>query len=130
MEYYEIYNQQDDKVDCLEDIPYYEEIEFFPDFDITNYTTEELYYCEECGDPIRDEDEVYNGPHGEILCEYCFDRYYFYCNDCGEVFSNNDGYEGADGYMYCADCFGDRFFECQNCGGIFDIDELCYSEED
>lgn len=128
--YYEIYNQQDDKVDSLEDVPYYEEIDFSPDFDITDYTIDTPYYCEECGDPIHDEDDVYRGPNGEILCDYCFERYYFYCNDCGDVFSNTDGYEGADGNMYCADCWNDKFFECQNCGDTFDRDECCYSEED
>jgi hypothetical protein len=55
MNYYEIYDQQDDKV-ALDDIPYYEEIEV-PGINLSNYSTDEPFRCDACG-TLLDEDEI------------------------------------------------------------------------
>jgi hypothetical protein len=68
MNYYEIYDQHDDKV-SLDEIPYDEEVEI-PGVDLDSYSTDEPFRCEDC-DEIMSEDEVYWDPDGMPYCETC-----------------------------------------------------------
>lgn len=119
--YYEIYDQHDDKV-SLDEIPYYEEVEI-PGKNLDNYSTDEPFRCEDC-DEILSEDEVYWDPRGWYpYCETCWDKKFFYCHACGRDYEQDDGLEGADGNLYCRDCWADRFYECPQCWEVRDIDD-------
>lgn len=99
----EVYNQQDKKVSYAE-IPDGDEIRI-PGVDLTK-AGGEVYYCEDCG-ALCDEDEMYVGPNGEIMCEDCFAEHCAICEHCGEVVYIEDIVEltGNDEYDFiCSLC--------------------------
>ena len=106
---YEIYNQQDDRVDGV-DIPYYEELNI-PEVDLEHSYFG--HYCNECGMKLEDDrydDGYYTGPDNEMYCENCFDELFFVCRECGEMFSKEDeANEVAYREIYCNRCY-DEFF--------------------
>lgn len=112
------------------------------------------YYCEECGEPIDDDDviwindepychdcvtwcdecESYFVSEGTIVvngygytitvCDDCFDSY-TYCDCCGE-------YRPSDMTIWideecdyvCDDCFSDNYGTCESCGEHFKLSDL------
>lgn len=125
--YYQIFNQQDHEV-YIDDVPYNEEIEI-PGVNLDEYDTEEPCHCDWCGAILAsDGDDTWWSPNGDMLCQDCFDRDYFHCADCGEVYSNDRGAEGTDGDMYCCNCWAEHFYECSQCWEAGDLDDAHYDE--
>lgn len=122
-ETYQVFNQQDTECN-LDDIPYYEELNF-PGIDLSSYSNEEISYCEYCNDSLH-EDDIWWGADGEIYCEDCFNKFCFNCADCGDTYTNDKGGEGTNGAMYCYDCWIDHFFECSQCGETGDLEDAKY----
>ena len=104
------------------------------------------YYCEDhlventticchCGEVINmDNDSYYTYGDGH-LCYSCYDNYYFTCEDCDEIYPNDD-LHCADGRSYCESCFDSMYVYCDECGepvernmvcGTPDCDTLCES---
>jgi hypothetical protein len=71
--------------------------------------------CYACECTERDED-LYEGPDGNMYCEDCFYDRFTRCEACGEYVNNEDSHEGPDGNMYCETCFNERFTSCEACG--------------
>ena len=55
--------------------------------------------CRNCNDPTN---ATLSDGHDEY-CEVCFDELFFFCAECEEVYTNDDGVYTDDGVM-CADC--------------------------
>lgn len=51
---------------------------------------EEVHYCAECGEIIRDGDDYYEH-NGNYYCDYCYDHMVTECSNCGEEFFDVDG---------------------------------------
>lgn len=90
----------------------------------------ERYSCDECGDSVDDEDDLYtvrNSRGEEIqVCESCRDRYYTQCDECGEWFPNDDVVRTANGDYVCRDCLNEYYSECDECGDYEKDDDMCY----
>lgn len=86
---------------------------------------EEKRICSKCGQEIAGE---FIEIDGEIVCQDCFDEYYFYCDDCGKVEERDNGYwiESED-KIICEDCRA-NYTKCAECGGYFSNDEVDYVE--
>jgi hypothetical protein len=64
------------------------------------------YTCDHCGNLFSDHNIAVN-TIGATLCEYCYNEYYFTCEECGEVYHQEDG-EYINGYNYCSTCADDH----------------------
>lgn len=74
----------------------------------------EIAVCKECGEEIRGD---YVEVDGEYVCQDCFDEYYFYCDDCGEIENRDNGYyiEDEDKFV-CENCLENNYYRCDDCG--------------
>jgi len=81
-----------------------------------NYTE-----CADCGEQ-QHEDDMYSSPDG-LVCEACFERFYFYCEGCDMVHDRDYSYITADGEIVCEDCARNYYEFCEQC------DELVHSDE-
>jgi len=77
--------------------------------------------CHECGDAVQLDDSRTTND-GYHICEHCYDRYYFTCYDCGEIFHEDNGYWNGDNH-YCSSCNDNH--EC-DCGrdGVMDYHDF------
>lgn len=71
------------------------------------------FYCESC-DRYCD-GESFELPNGDLVCEYCRDKYYTRCDHCDDLVDNDDatGVHGR-GY-YCHSCIDEHAFKCPHC---------------
>lgn len=104
---YDIYNQQDEKVEGS-DIPYYEEIS------VPGINLAKSYfgnYCAGCDCKLYDdryEDGYAKGPDNNLYCEECFNELFFTCIQCGEVFNkDDDAHEIEFDEIMCNDCYSE-----------------------
>ena len=81
--------------------------------------------CGICGTVLAEGDgeEV----NGNRYCSTCFQRHYFTCTCCGEVFNRNE----QEPYIYqneayCLECFETEFVECEDCGEIIPREEAIH----
>ena len=86
-------------------------------------------YCDECKDRhiceccnnCFNEDDLYivHEQNGETLevCKDCRNRYYAYCDDCGEYYPQDDMTETMHGNWVCPDCLESIYIQCAYCGG-------------
>ena len=68
--------------------------------------------CTSCGEDTS-EDNQHHDANGEMICEHCYDNYYFTCDDDGEIYHDDDmhtthddrfiGPNAVDDYTYCDD---------------------------
>lgn len=91
--------------------------------------TDQGLYCEECNDTHEcdccgghyNEEELYtvHDRNDETLevCEYCRDRYYSYCDRCGEYYPQTDITETVNGDYVCSDCLDEDYVQCYCCDG-------------
>ena len=71
-------------------------------------------YCFSCGE-YYDEDEMSNTYTNDgQLCYGCEDDY-FSCDNCGEVYHNEE-YREVEGTGWCEGCYEDEAFCCDHCG--------------
>lgn len=67
-------------------------------------TFEDYWRCEICDGYIT-EDNVYAGPNGEVMCEYCHDQQVSYCPKCGASFYRIEGTYSRDyDDLVCPNC--------------------------
>ena len=64
----------------------------------------------------------YIGAYDSFVCEGCLDYNYFYCEECGEYYPNDQAQQVGNQAM-CEDCASDNSFECRECGNRFHTDE-------
>lgn len=84
---------------------------------------ENKMFCFECGREVEN-GEYYTTANGKIICDSCYDNYYFTCNDCEQIFRQEDEifleyYE----YPICGECLDNNYYECSDCGNYHMIDE-------
>ena len=111
------------------------------------------YICSHCGCYVEDEDDVIyiNGDYycydccnycdicneyhiseshyierDDIsVCDYCFEEFYYLCEDCDEYVHRDDAYYVEDGnYYICQDCYEEKYARCDDCGEIFKCEDL------
>ena len=86
---------------------------------------EEKRICSRCGQEIVGE---FVEVDGEIVCQNCFDEYYFYCDDCGEIEERDNGYWiECESKLVCQNCINDYTY-CNDCGEYFPSDDTYYVE--
>ena len=97
-------------------------------------------YCDDCGDrhvcgccgEHYREDELYTvvDSYGDRIevCEYCQDRYYSYCDECGEYHPSDEMTETSNGWI-CPSCLENHYVQCYCCGRWVRADET-YSAVD
>lgn len=97
--------------------------------------------CERCGNMIMDEEKHFVTHDGKVICEDCFDRFYYVCEDCGEIFPHSDTIEIGGTFnillrIVCQECFEDgcnrgEYITCSDCGGaIFIGDDITTRDGD
>ena len=95
---------------------------------ICNYCIDEYFTCDKCGDFTENCDSHEIQDTGEIVCNYCFERHYFECVECGHYFKDTILYEYNH---YCESCFQDNFTSCDICGEIVELSDsengTCYN---
>jgi hypothetical protein len=65
--------------------------------------------CCECR--VLNDDVYWVESEDRYICGNCYDYSYFTCNECGNIYDNNNNING-----YCSDCAANIFYRCQNCG--------------
>lgn len=79
--------------------------------------------CVICGDFLRTEGEVREGPDGEDYCESCFDDQFATCTDCDTI-GSQDTMTNVNGDRWvCEDC-ARHYSECEDCGILTHDDAL------
>ena len=75
-----------------------------------NQTTEQpepQLTCVDCEQDFSSDDTDRN-PHGEVVCHYCGEENYYWCDSCGEGDHMDYGcWSEAHECMYCESCFND-----------------------
>lgn len=85
--------------------------------------------CYHCGKALTVEDFYFTEDDCNIICEDCFNDYYFICEECGCVCSHDDGYYVKDFGYICADCHDTSTFQhCEHCGQLFRIEDTIFCE--
>lgn len=105
---YEIYNQQDERVEGT-DIPHFTEIHI-PEVDLEHSYFG--HYCNGCGAKLEDDryDDGYEqGPDNEWYCDECFNELFFMCRGCEEIFDTHEAHEVPYNELYCDQCYSDMF---------------------
>jgi len=79
---------------------------------------ERFDYCERC-----DEYEDVNGfvevrSENIYVCSSCAENFYFTCDDCGEIFSNDDSILTHNSNRVCPSCLDTDYFTCDECQEI------------
>ena len=91
---------------------------------------EKGFYCENCGDYITDDYDVYYSPDGEPLCSYCYNDNYVQCYHCGETIEQDEALYNDNGTPHCEDCFNELYTYCTDCGEVTRINEIIEHDED
>lgn len=60
-------------------------------------------YCSSCGNAHYQDDVHYLESTGEDVCEWCLERHYSQCDECGDYFRPRDTVEIRDS-RYCKEC--------------------------
>ena len=75
--------------------------------------------CVECGEVSEDMMDTVEG----MVCNNCYEDYYGYCEECGEV-HNLDNMSWFNDNHYCDDCYNELIGVCEDCGCEVSRDEL------
>ena len=77
------------------------------------------YYCDSCGKYCERCNNAFSGDDyfvsSESWCEYCYENYTFYCEPCGESYSDRDDYYTVEGDTWCDDCTSRNAWYCEDC---------------
>lgn len=71
--------------------------------------------CEYCERKIPEE-ESYETPNSEIICETCHENDWFECENCGRETHTDDRCILPNGDYACEECHNDLVTECYECG--------------
>lgn len=79
--------------------------------------------CADCGHVIFD-GEAFETADGDMICEDCFDKYYFQCDCCGKIYGKQDIYN-VDGDTVCSKCIedGSKYFYCESCEAYHSVND-------
>ena len=84
----------------------------------------ETRICADCGCVIET-DDYYTTYDGRVICEDCYESYYFTCEDCGCVFPTDDVVTVNRGNIWvCEDCADSHYYRCDDCGEYFTEDNV------
>lgn len=101
-------------------------------FDWITQDPDEWYRCEDC-DEVRYGDGTWaNNMYGDhvIVCEYCRDRNYRWCEDCEEFYPEEEvSYLEGVGATICDGCRDDHYVQCDNCGCWMHENDANYDDE-
>lgn len=86
------------------------------------------YTCENCGDEIYDEDEVYNFDD-RILCPSCYTHYVGRCDKCNDEMERENLVSDNNGYDICPDCLSKYYGECDECNEVYLLDDIEYIDD-
>ena len=69
------------------------------------YDENEEYYCNDCGQQLYDQGEIYQGIDGELYCDSCWGENFFFCDNdsCDHVGYHEDSVDTGD-LILCSDC--------------------------
>lgn len=93
------------------------------------------YICNDCGDFIKEFDEINvytNVGTTYKICENCINNssVYFYCDDCDTWYDDTVySYETQNGNTICVSCRDNNYVECDNCNEIVHRDDYHYCDE-
>lgn len=78
--------------------------------------------CDRCEDWVRTDDTHTVDEH-ELWCEYCYENYSSYCENCCNTFSGDVSY--VNDTPYCATCYEDNCYWCDDCEESYSNDYPC-----
>lgn len=81
--------------------------------------------CYKCNKIIMEGEPCCKTHDGDIICEECYDYSYFTCNDCGEIYhdDNMTYIESSDAYI-CPECRDDNYTICDHCEEYYHNDNI------
>lgn len=101
--------------------------------------------CRDCDADIYRYDDYSTLPNSEMICNFCYERNYFFCDNCLEVISLEEAYLegfGDNGLDLCLNCATSKDFNiCVSCldpypakelvkGRLCEICQKMYEQED
>lgn len=86
--------------------------------------------CGDCGIIIDESDAVYVDGEEYYVCGRCYERDYFTCDSCNEVYHNNDcAGHTRDDQGICDNCAND-YYRCADCDCLIHYDDaVCIDDE-
>lgn len=83
----------------------------------------EKLYCFECGDELKDYNNVFEIGGGELICEDCRENYYTYCEDCDYLVYDDTLVMVDDDRYVCRSC-ADYYYTCNHCDNLYSSSNL------
>jgi hypothetical protein len=75
--------------------------------------------CDYCGSVIDQDFNDLEFFDNGFVCPDCLSEQFFYCEDCGELSSNDDLiYIKSESKYICQDCYDQNYFTCHECGEV------------
>lgn len=81
-------------------------------------------WCENC-ESWQPAEEIFRTHNGRRICQNCYDEDYFTCDNCGDIYHNDDMFSDEWGdYCYCPNCWEEEHsgiikeYHCGNRVGI------------
>lgn len=87
---------------------------------VCNDCLDNYYFCEDCQEYVSDATWVASlGGSGYYVCDHCFNNgYYYYCEECGNYYHEDDMEYDEDGdRYYCSTCY-EQMCESSNSGMV------------
>jgi hypothetical protein len=76
--------------------------------------------CSYCDGKIS-EDNYRTISDDQIICDYCFEDYFCYCERCDEIINRENSHTDENGTRYCVECYDET--EDPNCPNNPEVDE-------
>lgn len=80
------------------------------------------WYCDHCRGAYSNDS---NYVSGESWCDGCYENDSFYCEPCGESYSDRYDYYSVEGDTWCQDCMESSAWYCDECGEYYRDDNEC-----
>ena len=84
--------------------------------------------CSDCGEVInKDTDDYDYTADDELICNSCYEDYYFTCEDCGNIYHIDDCITIHSGWdrevsFVCQNCADNNYYKCDECGYYYIAD--------
>ena len=92
------------------------------------YCRDCVEYCDRCGEYHRG-DSYYIDGEDRYVCEYCYENYYTYCEDCNRTVNRYDVvWVDSVQQDVCQDCLDRYYTRCDKCGEWYPTDNLIEHE--
>lgn len=73
--------------------------------------------CSNCNEYVCEDEACY--ANDGCYCQECYDEYYFSCERCSEICSNDDVICIDESLYVCISCAEDNYYHCEDCGDWF-----------